>query len=92
MMAARVSPGAISESRSSHLPPSVASQLAKPVMFPLGRSNRAIMPLATGSPRLAKTIGIVRVSRWSATVAGVDPVTMMSGCRPTNSCRALVSD
>jgi hypothetical protein len=35
------------------------SKSAKPVTFPLGRSNRATMPLATGSPRLAKTIGIV---------------------------------
>jgi hypothetical protein len=30
--------------------------------------------------------GLVRVSRWRATVAGVPVVTMMSGCRPTNSC------
>jgi hypothetical protein len=41
MMAARLRPGAISESSSSHLPPSEASQLAKPVMFPFGRSSRA---------------------------------------------------
>ena len=34
MIAARLSPGAISESISSHLPPNVASKLAKPVMFP----------------------------------------------------------
>jgi P-type E1-E2 ATPase len=37
----------------------------------------------TGSA--AKTIGIVRVSRWTAAVAAV-PVRMMSGCRPTNPC------
>jgi hypothetical protein len=36
MIAARLSPGAISESSSSHLPPSEASKLAKPVMFPPG--------------------------------------------------------
>src|SRR5262249_49224521 len=63
MIAARLSPGAISESSSSHLPPSVASKLAKPVTFPPGRSSRATMPLATGSATFAKTIGIVRVSR-----------------------------
>jgi hypothetical protein len=34
LMAARLSPGAISESSSSHLPPSEPSKLAKPVMFP----------------------------------------------------------
>jgi hypothetical protein len=61
--AARLSPGAISKSSSSHLPPNGASTLAKPVMFPLGRSSRPTMPLATGSPTFAKTIGIVRVSR-----------------------------
>jgi hypothetical protein len=36
--------------------------------------------LATGSPTFAKTIGIVRVSRWRAAVAGVELVTMMC-CR-----------
>ena len=34
MNAARFRPGAISESSSSHLPPSVASMLANPVTFP----------------------------------------------------------
>jgi hypothetical protein len=33
MIAARFSPGAISESSSSHLPPNEASKLAKPVTF-----------------------------------------------------------
>ena len=36
MMATRLRPGAISESSSSHLPPSEDSKLAKPVMFPPG--------------------------------------------------------
>ena len=35
MMAARLSPGAISESNSSQLPPIAPSKLAKPVVFPL---------------------------------------------------------
>jgi hypothetical protein len=87
MIATRLSPGAISESSSSHLPPSEASKLAKPVVFPLGRSSRGTMPLATGSLRPTKTIGIVRVSRWRAAVAGVElAARMMSGCKPTNSC------
>jgi len=34
MIATRLSPGAISESSSSHLPPSVASETAKPLTFP----------------------------------------------------------
>jgi hypothetical protein len=73
MMAARLSPGAISESNSSHLPPSVASKLLKPVTFPLGRSSRSTMPLATASSPATKTIGIVRVSRCRATIAGLPP-------------------
>src|SRR5215471_21130174 len=48
-------------------------------MFPLGPSSRGTMPLAMGSPMVAKTIGIVRVSRWTATVAAVELVRMMSG-------------
>ena len=72
MIAARLRPGAISESSSSHLPPSEASRPAKPVAFPPGRSSRGTMPLATGSPPVVKTIGIVRVSRWTAAVAGVE--------------------
>jgi hypothetical protein len=68
MMAAHLSPGAISESSSSHLPPSVASKTAKSVIFPLGRSSRGTMPVATGSIMPAKTIGVVRVSPWRAMV------------------------
>src|SRR6516162_8709609 len=54
MIAARFRPGANSESSSSHLPPSEGSEPPKPVMFPLGRSSRATMPLATGSFRARK--------------------------------------
>jgi hypothetical protein len=86
MIAARLSPGAISESSSSHLPPSVASKRPKPVMFPPGWLSRETMPVATGSVPFTKTIGIVRVSRRRARVGAVPPVTIMSGCRPTNSC------
>jgi putative ABC transport system substrate-binding protein len=42
-------------------------------------------PLATGSPPVAKTTGVVRVSRWTAEVAAVPLVTIMSACEPTNS-------
>ena len=70
MIAARFKPGAISKSSSSHLPPTEASYPAKPVVFPPGRLSDATMPLATGSPALAKTIGIVRVSRWTAISPG----------------------
>ena len=36
--------------------------------------------------RTCRHVGIVRVSRWRATVAGVALARMISGCRPTNSC------
>src|SRR6516165_2094187 len=52
---------------------------------PFGRSSRATIPLATGSATLAKTMGIVRVSRWTAAAAGVPYGTITSGCKPTNS-------
>ena len=42
-------------------------------------------PWLTTWATAAKTIGIVRVSRWTAAVARVPFVTMMSGCRPSNS-------
>jgi hypothetical protein len=61
-------------------------------MFPPGWLSLGTMPLATGSDAFAKTIGIVRVSRWTATVAGVAPVTMISGCSPTNSCARSLSE
>src|SRR5262245_21768804 len=69
MIATRLSPGAISESNSSHLPTSAGSKLAKPVILPPGWLSRGTMPMATGSPTFAKTIGIVRVCRWRAMVA-----------------------
>src|SRR6516164_1382149 len=54
MIATRLSAGAISESSSSHLPPNEGSKPPNPVMFPLGRSSRATMPLTTGSPVVPK--------------------------------------
>jgi hypothetical protein len=56
-------------------------------MFLPGRSTRATRPLARGSPTPAKTIGIVRVSCWTAAVTGVEPATMMSGCKPNQLLR-----
>ena len=38
-----------------------------------------------GSAAFVKMMGIVRVSRWTAKVAGVELARMMSGFRPTNS-------
>src|SRR6516165_6554931 len=81
MIAARLSLGAISESSSSHLPPIEASNVANPVMFPPGWLSAATKPLATGSLTFTMTIGIIRVSRRTAAVAGLVLVAMMSGCK-----------
>ena len=48
MIAARLSPGVISESSSSHLPAIEASKPPKPVMFTPGWLRRGTIPLATG--------------------------------------------
>ena len=45
MIAARLSPGAISESSSSHLPASEGSKPPNPVMFPPGWLSRGTMLL-----------------------------------------------
>jgi hypothetical protein len=77
--ATRLSPGAISESNSTHLPPIVASKLAKPVMFPPGRSSRSKMRWTTGSLTTNKTIGIVRAISPFASPARRGSFTPTSG-------------
>ena len=59
--------------------------MMKPVRFPPGRGKLATKPSPTGSETAANTIGIVRVSRWSAAVTGVEVARITSGCRSTNS-------
>src|SRR5262249_29528555 len=53
--------------------------------FPPGRGRLVTNPSPTGSATAANTIGIVRVSRWSAAVTGVVFARITSGCKPTNS-------
>src|SRR5215471_18176366 len=57
----------------------------KPVRFPPGRDRLSTKPTPTGSETTANTIGIVRVSRRNAAVAGVPCARMTSGCRSSNS-------
>ena len=57
MIAARLSPGAISESSASHLPPSVGSKLAKPVMFPPGGRAGGRCRWRRGRPRSQRRSG-----------------------------------
>src|SRR6266851_2131331 len=71
MSAARERFGAISLSRSSHFAPKVGSRWVKPVRLPPGWARLATKPWATGSLTATKTIGIVRVVRCIAAVAGL---------------------
>src|SRR6516165_10080820 len=72
IIVARLTPGAISVSSSSHSPPIDPSIWMKPVRLPPGRGKLATNPTPTGSETTANTIGIVRVSRCSAAVGGVE--------------------
>ena len=59
--AARVTPGAICWSSSSHLPLKVYSNCMKPVMLPPGRARLSTKPPPMGSTAIANTIGTMRV-------------------------------
>src|SRR5262245_29608858 len=61
MTAARVTPGEICLSNSSHFPLMPYSMLAKPVALPPGRAKLAAKPPPTGSPAFTNTMGRVRV-------------------------------
>src|SRR6516165_997426 len=89
MIAARLSPGATSESSSSHLPPIEASMVAKPVTFPLGRSSRGTRPLATGSPAPTKTIVSVGPSNVHPHVAAIGPTQVRKRLRERRDARPI---
>ena len=58
---------------------------ANPVALPPGRARLRTNPSATGSTRTTKTIGIVRVARCAAMIAGVPETTMTSTLARTRS-------
>src|SRR5262249_11555572 len=77
--AARLIRGAIPFSRDSNLPPNAPSGLPNPVALPPGRARLLTIPAPTGSATTRKTIGIVRGSLCTATVAVVPAVITNSG-------------
>jgi Metallo-beta-lactamase superfamily len=77
IIATRVTAGAISLSNPSHLPANDGSCMRKPVIFPPGRGRPSTKP--EGSATFENTIGIVRVSLWSAAVTEVECATITSG-------------
>jgi hypothetical protein len=60
--AARVTPGAICLSSSSHFPLMPYSKLVKPVALPPGRARLSTKPAPTGSVVSVNTIGTVPVT------------------------------
>ena len=59
--------------------------LLKPVRLPPGRAKLATRPSLTGSPTKVKTIGVVEVALFAASVGGEAMVTIKSTLRPTRS-------
>ena len=69
--AARVTPGAISLSSSSHFPLKPYSNWIKPVALPPGRARLSTKPAPTGSATFTNTIGTVRVACSNGATAAV---------------------
>ena len=69
-----VAVGTSSCSSSSRFGPSSTVNEVTPVTLPPGRLRLATRPTSTGSPPIAKTIGIVVVAALAASAAGVPPV------------------
>ena len=63
--ASRCSPGTTSRSNSSRLPARSVCWFDRPVTLPPGRARLATIPVPTGSPAAAKTIGISDVAFFS---------------------------
>src|SRR5262249_59274550 len=87
--AARVTPGAISLSSSTHFALKLYSNSIKPVALPPGRDRLSTKPEPTGSLVFVNTIGTVRVA-WSAGPVVAPTARMTSGARATNSTAYLL--
>ena len=62
-----------------------ATNEARPVTFPPGRARLGTSPLATGSPDLTNTMGIVPVALLAARAAGLLIAKITSNLRATSS-------
>ena len=87
--AARVTPGAICLSSSSHFPLMLYSNEVKPVALPPGRAKLSTKPAATGSETTGNTIGTVRVACSSGPTVEAPWAKMTSGASATNSAACL---
>ena len=87
--AARVTPGAICLSSSSHFPAKLYSSCMNPVVLPPGRARLSTKLVPTGSTTIANTIGMVRVACCNAVADGVVVARITSGASATNSAASL---
>jgi hypothetical protein len=87
--AARVTPGAICLSSSSHFPLRLNSKVRKPVALPPGRARLSTKPEPTGSGTSANTIGTLRVACNNGATPEEPAVKMTSGASATNSAAYL---
>src|SRR5215475_10589733 len=86
---ARVTPGAISLSSSSHLPLMLHSNEMKPVTLPPGRARLSTKPAPTASPTPVNTVGTVRLTCRSGPRVVVPEARMTSGVSATSSAAYL---
>jgi hypothetical protein len=87
--AARVTPGAISLSSSSHFPAMEYLKLVKPVALPPGRARLSTKPAPTGSATIVNTSGTVRVVNSNGARDALEWARMTSGASATNSAAYL---
>src|SRR4051812_47664261 len=83
--AARVTPGAISLSSSSHFPLRPYSNEMNPVTLPPGCARLSTKPAPTGSATPANTIGKVPVASINGPTVEVPVARTTSGAKATNS-------
>jgi hypothetical protein len=87
--AARVTPGAVCLSSSSHFALTLQSNEVKPVALPPGRAMLSTKPWATGSETIGNTIGTVRVACSSAPTVEAPWAKITSGASAANSAACL---
>ncbi len=87
--AARVTPGAICLSSSSHFPLRLYSNDMKPVALPPGRARLSTKPAPTGSATTGNTIGTVRVACSNGPTVEAPWARMTSGASAANSAACL---
>src|SRR4029078_1236560 len=87
--AARVTPGAICFSNSSHVPRKLYSNCTTPVALPPGCARLSTKPEPTGSGTFANTIGTVRLACSNGPTVVPPVASMTSGVRATNSAANL---